>query len=72
MGIAIQSLMVEKESAAPIYQKDGRCLGFCNDLQLRKMAIIAARDNVIVKGRCGSEIFPEYNSKGLKNISSVK
>ena len=63
---------MERESAAPIFQRDGRCLGFCNDLQLRKMAVIAARDNVNVKGRCGSEIFPEYNSKGLKIVASLK
>ena len=35
------------------------------DIHLRKVAIIAALDNVTVSGRCGSEIFPEYNSAGV-------
>ena len=36
------------------------------------MAVIAARDNVSVRGRCGSEIFPEYSSKGVKVMASLK
>ncbi len=41
-------------------------MGFCNDLQLKNMAVIAAQDNVSVRGKCGSDIFPEYTPRDLK------
>ena len=57
--------MMDKDNAAKTYGENPFCSGYCEDIQFRKVAIIAALDNVKVSGKCGSEIFPEYSSAGV-------
>jgi hypothetical protein len=39
---------------------------------MRRLAMVCARDNVTVRGMCGTDFFPEFNSLGSKQIPSIK
>jgi hypothetical protein len=39
---------------------------------MRRLAMVCARDNASVRGMCGTDIFPEFNSLGSKEIPSIK
>ena len=60
--------MLTREMFAAGYPKNEICKGFCSHDILRKLAIIAALDNVTVKGRAGQEYFGEYDIDG--NLSN--
>jgi hypothetical protein len=47
------------------FPRGNNCPGYCNDPQRRKLAMLCAMDNVVLKGKAGVEIFPEFNESGL-------
>jgi hypothetical protein len=46
-------------------------MGYCKEPTYRKLAILAAMDSVVVQGKPGSELLPEYNGRGVKQSSNI-
>ena len=51
---------LDKDKLAAKYIKLVNCNGYCGEVVMRKVAILCAFDSVSVKGRAGSDVFPEF------------
>jgi hypothetical protein len=66
MGVSIPGTLLDNDKVAALYPVGNVCLGYCKDQTYRRIAILAALDNVVVQGKPGSELLPEYNGRGVK------
>ena len=72
MGVAIPVLALDQDEIAAKYVKLEACGGYCKDVVMRKVAILCALDSAEIKGRGGSEIFPEFAMDGVRTSSPIK
>ena len=66
MGMSIPVTALDKDNLAAKYIKLVNCNGYCGEIVMRKVAILCAFDSVPVKGRAGSDVFPEFAQDGVR------
>ena len=66
MAVSIPVSLLDSDEIAAKYIRLEICARYCKDAVMRKVAIICAFDSVPIKGRAGSEIFPEFSKDGIR------